>query len=339
MSGRFEDLDEAAQRRHLEDVAARALPAWGLPETTPLTLLNISENATYRVEPPAPRPPVILRVHRTGYHTLDAVRTELAWMKALKDEAGIETPQAIAAADGALIRQVETPALGETRMVVMFALIEGDTPDENDLAPTFRRLGGLAARMHAHARAWPRPPYFERLHWDQDAILGPRPNWGRWQDGMGLDEAARALLTEAESVIGRRLAAYGSGPERFGLIHADLHIFNLLEVGGETRVIDFDDSGLGWFMYDFATAVSFESDPATLESLAAVWVDGYREEAPLAEADVAELPTFILLRRLAIIAWIGSHSDTDLARDLGLAFTHDTLPLARRYIARFGPGG
>lgn len=336
MTTPFERFSKEQGEAHLFSAAARALHHWELAETTPLMLLNISENATYRVDVPNRDEPLILRVHRTGYHTLNAVRTELAWMKALQEQAGVRTPQAIPAADGELIKRVATPALDEERMVVMFAFIDGVEPDETALIEPFKRLGAITARMHRHARGWQRPAFFERLVWDYAGTLGERANWGRWQDGLGLDEAAKTILSEMDAVIRERLERFGSGPDRFGLIHADLRLANLLETDNDTRVIDFDDAGLGWFLYDIATALSFMEDREDLDELVAAWVEGYRSEAPLSDDEVAEIPTFLMLRRLAVIAWIGSHAETDLAHELGVPFTRASVPLARRYIAKFG---
>ena len=336
MTTAFDALTEDARKAHLEAVARRALACWKLPADTALNLLNISENATYRVDP-AGAAPLVLRVHRTGYHTLNGVLSELAWMKALQEQAGVETPQAIAAADGTLVQCIDSPALDEQRMVVMFGFIAGREPDQSALAAPFRRLGAIAARMHGHARSWQRPSWFERLAWDYEHAIGAHGNWGRWQDGLGLDAEARAVLGELDTLIGLRLERFGKGPERYGLIHADLRLANLLETEDDTRVIDFDDAGEGWFLYDLATALSFMEDRADVHELIDAWVAGYRTVAPLDAEDVAEIPTFLMLRRLAIVAWIGSHAETDLARELGQPFTAASVPLARRYIARFGP--
>ena len=316
----------------------RAAPcrAGGLPETTPLALLNISENATYRVDRPGGEP-CILRVHRTGYHSANGVASELAWMKALMEEAGVETPQAIAAADGSLVQHIASPALDEERMVVMFGFIAGREPDQAALLQPFRRLGAVAARMHRHARIWQPPPWFERLRWDYEHAIGSRGNWGRWQDGPGLDTEAHAVLDELDALLRIRLDRYGQGPDRFGLIHADLRLANLLETADDTRVIDCDDAGHGWFLYGLATALSFMEDRDDVPELVDAWVSGYRTVLPLPDEDVAEIPTFLMLRRLTILAWIGSHAETDLARELGVPFTRASIPLARRYIAKFGP--
>ncbi len=336
MAERFEALDAAAKRAHLHAVATRALPAWGLSPDARLTLLNISENATYRVDEPAASEPTILRVHRTGYHSRDAVRTELAWMQALREEGGVDTPRAISARDGERIQRVVTEALREERFVVLFEFVEGTEPAEDALLGPFADLGAIAARMHRHARRWSRPPYFERLSWDLDGALGSRPNWGNWREGPGLDAERIALLGRAVDLIAARLARFGDDPRRFGLAHADLRLANLLVHEGAIRVIDFDDSGLTWFLYDLATALTFMEDRADLEELIAAWVGGYRREAPLSEAEEREVPTFLMLRRLTVLAWLGSHADTDLAREQGVAYTDATMGLAERYLAHFG---
>lgn len=335
MAATFEALSEAARKRHLEDVARRALAHWEVSPVARLTLLNISENATYRIDDPAAAAPRILRVHRTGYHTRNAVLTELAWMKALQEEAGVATPQALPGRDGELIHHIATPALAEERMVAMFAFIDGREPDADELIAPFRRLGAIAARMHIHARSWQRPPFFERLVWDFEGAVGRHGNWGDWRDGLALDAGRLEVLEAATALVQSRLAHFGSGPDRFGLIHADLRLANLLVTPDDTRVIDFDDAGLGWFLYDLATAVSFMEERPDLDDLLASWVAGYREVAPLSAAEEAEIPTFLMLRRMAIVAWIGSHAETDLARELGAEFTAGSVRLARRYLERF----
>lgn len=337
MSTAFDMLSEADKKVHLGAVAARALVHWEASPGTRLTLLNISENATYRVDDPALAEPRILRVHRTGYHTRNAVATELAWMKALKEQAAVETPQAIPGRGGELIHTVSTPAMDEERMVVMFAFIAGREPSQDDLVGPFRRLGRTAARMHRHARGWQRPPYFERLVWDYAGAVGERGNWGDWRDGPAMTSPRRAVLERAADLLRRRLEGFGSGPDRFGLIHADLRLANLLITADDTRVIDFDDAGLGWFLYDVATAVSFMEERDDLDELIGAWVAGYREETPLSAEEEAEIPSFLMLRRLAIVAWIGSHADTDLARELGPDFTVGSVRVAERYLERCGP--
>ena len=61
------------------------------------------------------------------------------------------------------------------------------------------------------------------------------------------DPARIALYEEASHIIQKKLEAFGKDKTRFGLIHADLRLANLLIYGDEIKVIDFDDCGFGWF--------------------------------------------------------------------------------------------
>lgn len=303
--------------------ALRALlPAYGLPADAPLALINRSENSTWRAGG------VIFRVHRQGYHSAAEIAAELAWLGALQAEPGLRCVRPLPDRDGRLIQSLHG------RHIVAFAAIEGRelTPGE-DLSARFADLGRICARLHAHARHWPQPPGFRRKRWDIPAILGPTPHWGDWRAAPGLDGAGAALLERLARALTRALRRYGTGPARFGLIHADLRLANLLADEAGLWIIDFDDCGFGWWMYDFAAATSFmETDPR-LPELAARWCEGYRGAGALGREDVAILPVMVLLRRLLLTAWIGSRAESDTARELGgLRFTAGTLALAERFL-------
>src|SRR5262249_53036781 len=84
-----------------EDPCARAaLEPFGFSAHARLSLLSLSENATYRVDDPGYGAAAVLRVHRTGYHPPGAVASELAWLQALRRDEGLLTPQVFAAVDG-----------------------------------------------------------------------------------------------------------------------------------------------------------------------------------------------------------------------------------------------
>src|SRR5215207_6073913 len=83
---------------HLAQLAQDSLDRWNVPEGATARLINLSENATYLVEAPGSWKSV-LRVHREGYHSKTAIASELAWMDALRNEAGLVTPEAMTARD------------------------------------------------------------------------------------------------------------------------------------------------------------------------------------------------------------------------------------------------
>jgi Ser/Thr protein kinase RdoA (MazF antagonist) len=149
-----------------------------------------------------------------------------------------------------------------------------------------------------------------------------------------MDAEARDVLGRLDGVLRQRLERFGKGPERFGLVHADIRLANLLVDGEHVRVIDFDDCGFSWFMYDFATTVSFIEDHPLVPELKQAWIDGYRSVAPLSQEEEAELDTFVMLRRLLLVAWIGSHHEfATEAAELGAGFTEGSCHLAETYLS------
>lgn len=317
----------------LTDALRSGVGAWGFSPEASVELLNVSENATFRLDDAGRK--AAIRVHRPNYHDKDEILSELAWIEALRREEIVTTPAPIPASDGSLVRSLTLPD-GETRFLVAFEFVPGSEPDStSDLPRWFRELGALTARMHRHARSWQRPSSFARKTWDFDLMLGARPIWGAWQDGMGLDASSSALLARAVALLKARLERYGSTPDRFGLIHADLRLANLLVDGSTMRVIDFDDCGFSWYVYDFAAAVSFFEDDPIIPALADAWVEGYRTVAPLSAEEAAEIPTFVMLRRILLVAWIATHQHTPMGGETGLRYTANTLPMAEQFLSRY----
>jgi Ser/Thr protein kinase RdoA (MazF antagonist) len=332
----FDALPHEQQLGILLEVAQAATANYDLPPDVSVEMINLSENATYKVEAPDGRR-WALRIHRDGYHSRTAIRSELAWLVDLRQSGVVLTPVPIAGKDNELIQAIGHTGLARPRNVVLSHWETGSEPGIGEaLAEPFEMLGEVTARMHAHARQWKRPIWFTRHSWDFETSLGDeRPHWGRWRDGMGVDAAKAKLFGRTVELIDGRLAAFGKGADRFGLIHGDLRLANLLIDGRTVKAIDFDDCGFGWYMYDAATPISFyEHEPHTGDLIEA-WKTGYRRVLALSKADEDEIPTFIMLRRLLLVAWIGSHAETDLAKSMGLPYTEGTVGLCEAYLRKF----
>ncbi|WP_428032968.1 phosphotransferase enzyme family protein [Ancylobacter sp.] len=322
----------------LEAGLRAALPRWGLSEATHLQLLTISENATFRAHDPAAARHVVFRVHRPGYHTRAEIESELSWLTALGADSIVPTLTPLPQADGRLIADLQED--GTIRHVVAFGLVPGREPAEGDDLPRwYRELGAINARLHIHARGWQRPEGFTRKRWDYDAMLGDVQLWGDWRAALGLDAEGRAVLERTAQVLRDLLDTYGTGEDRFGLVHADMRVANLLVDDDTLSVIDFDDCGFSWYLYDFAAAISFSEHEPYVPALQAAWIEGYRTVAPLPDEDCAILPVFIMLRRMLLTAWIASHAETPTAKALGEGYTHGTVDLARAFLRRYDSDG
>lgn len=308
-----------------------ALPLWAEAGGATAHLINHSENHTFRLEGPTGRH--ILRVHRPGYQDIDSIRSELVWLAALQCDVGVPVPRPLAGRDGGLLQSFTTPA-GETRHAVLFEFLPGVEPSmADDLEDLFSTLGRYAATLHLQALTWHPPSGFVRQAWNAASILDTDGLWGDWRIAPGVTPQVHAVIARATQTLRVDLDAYGMTPDRYGLIHADMRLGNLLVDGPTVSLIDFDDSGFCWFTYDFAASVSFHETHPAIPALRDAWLNAYQGVRRLDAADIASLDAMVLLRRMALLAWIGSHAETLLAQTHMPGFAEGTALLAERYLS------
>jgi Ser/Thr protein kinase RdoA (MazF antagonist) len=314
----------------LHEVATRTLadcyPAQVQGE---VTLLCHSENATYRVDSPGGQR-YALRVHKLGYHRKADIDNELHWLSALQ-ASGIQVPRPVAGLDGHYVQSAQVGADKEINLV-LFNWVNGAEPTTDVDLSAFMRLGAITAKLHQHSQQWQRPADFSRIVWNHQTMVGPEGHWGNWRDAVNLDSSAFGLIEEVLQRVDSELASYGQDGKRYGLIHADLRLANLLVDRERSHVIDFDDCGFGWYMHDLASALSFYEHHERLNDWIEHWLAGYAAVSRLTAHDIAMIPTFIIQRRIQLLAWTGTHADTQQVRNLGANWAKQSVDLCRRYL-------
>lgn len=313
-------------RQRLEE----SLANWRLPHGSRVEALTVSENITYLARSKDDSQRLILRLHRPNYHQAGEIESELAWIEDLRASQALYTP-AIVDGEAGRVHSIEVD--GAVYAVVAFEFVRGSEPNVGeDLPRWFEQLGAVTATLHQHSRQWPRPEGFVRKEWNLDTMLSADGHWGDWRSAEGVDPQSEAVIAAAIDKIKQRIAGYGDGPERFGLVHADLRLANLLVDDDRLWVIDFDDCGISWFAYDFAAAISFyELDPSIPE-LQQAWVKGYRSRGDFSAEDEAMLATFIMVRRIMLTAWLAGHSESGTYEEFGQGYAAGTASLAQRYL-------
>jgi Ser/Thr protein kinase RdoA (MazF antagonist) len=334
----FYELTPAQQGERVAELARVALASWGL-EARELALLKYRENAVFRVTADNGRRYAI-RVHRAGYHSDAELESELAWMRALSDD-GFDVPEVLPTRDGGLFQVVSHPGIPEPRQIDLFAWIDGqplgsvETGLEGDaeaLAQTFQTIGVLAARLHNQAARWQPPAGFTRHAWDTEGLVGERPLWGRFWELEALSESERTLLVRARDRVREELSALPRSPRSYGLIHADFAPENLIVDGSRVRLIDFDDAGYGWHLFEIATTLYFHIGQPYFATIERAMLAGYRSTRELNSADEALLPLFYTARGFTYLGWVHTRRETETARELTPMLIELACGVTRRYL-------
>lgn len=286
--------------------ARRALDAFGVCADAEITFVKHRENHVYRVR--AEGLDRALRMHRVGYRTDDELRSEIASIAAFRD-GGIAVPTPAVAPDGQHVVVIVDDS-GARRQATMQDWVDGGrafgdvgsvfTGGEAPADEWLRALGRLMARMHTIAETGT-PDGYARAAWDADGLAGPGALWGRASRLPSLSESDRRTLDRAEEQVGRSLAALPRTPDCFGVIHADFSFENVLVTEEGLVALDFDDSGLGWYLFDLATPAFWCTRHPDGARLIAAMAAGYETVRPL--PDVRAWHALLLARGLSYLGW------------------------------------
>ena len=262
-----------------------------------------------------------LRLHRAGYQSPAAIRSELWWCAELA-RAGLPVPAALPASDGQLL--VDLP---DGRHASVIAWMEGEALGEAAkpfalplplVLEAYHALGQLLARVHQTTDALTLPAGFTRPRWDLDGLVGQTPLWGRFWEHRSATPDQRATMIRARDALRERLTG------DIGLIHADVLRENVLVNGRSVSLIDFDDSGLGYRLHDLGTALVQTFAHPEQPQIRAALLSGY------GSTDEDLVKAFTLARALASVGWTMPRLQPDdpihkshLARAMTLA--HEVL--------------
>lgn len=338
-------LTPSQQLEQLTLMALKALSQWQL-QAEQLSLIKYRENAVFDVLTTTGQR-YALRIHRPGYHDDTALRSELQWMAALA-EAGIKVPEVIPTPDGALMVKETTVLLPAPHQIDLFSWIDGEqlgsveqglSTDVTAIGQTYQAIGETAARLHNQATQWTLPEGFSRHAWDSEGLVGEQPFWGPFWHLESLTTEQSTLLIRARDQIRTALAHYDRSTERYSLIHADFVPENLLIESSngieeqQLRLIDFDDAGFGWHLFELATALYFIRDAPHYETARTALIAGYRQHRPLSDADLSWLELFLTARGFTYLGWIQDRQETETARELAPELIRRACEQAERYLA------
>lgn len=295
----FAELDRSGRTRRLRRLAEAALTAYDVPVAR-LTPLGHGLNTTFRVDGADGRR-YVLRVQRPDGPGAAQVRSELAWLAALRRETDLVVPLPVPTRGRDLVTVVADPAVPEPRTCVLSHWVEGRFVDERLGAPQLYAVGEFTARLHLHGA---------RMNGLDRGRVDDLTDFGRTQvDGFsaavvdravaqaGGDERIRKTVARVRAVR----AGLGYGSDVFGLVHGDLHQESYLFHRGRVRAVGFDGCGFGHYAYDLAVADAALGRLPQREELREALLDGYRSVRPAAATtDPEVLEAFAALRSLQL---------------------------------------
>jgi len=254
---------------------------------------------------PTQGPELSLRIHAADRQARAPIETELAWLADLSAQ-GVRVPRPLADREG---HRVQTWPDG--RLAVLMTWVHGRFLDRSLHPMHMRQAGRLIARLHVSAdRLAGEGRLADARAADGPALAAwagntrrPTRHWPRHAQETA-SRAARALVAE--------IAGWSRHPGSRGLLHGDLHPWNVLYAAGAAGAIDFTDSGQGWRALDFASALQYLQHPLVANHdhrthypvMREQLLAGYAELRPLWPGVERQIDAMLIARWLDTVEWI-----------------------------------
>jgi Ser/Thr protein kinase RdoA (MazF antagonist) len=305
----YGQLTRRGQIRRMRTVAERALHLYGI-EPVALSLLAHAFNTTFKVTGRDDERYVLHILRPVENAVRVRVESELWWLDHVRADLDLTVPAAVRTSSGEDVVSVAVEGMDAPRLGTLFTWIDGRVLHHQLRPPHLVAVGRLTARLHHHSAHLRVPPWFNRPQVDR-------------ADAETEEEVVRLctdfISAHAADVMRRVLQrtrqaqqALGTGPDAYGLIHADIHQKNYLFHSGHVRLIDFGDCGWGSYLYDLAVTVSELVDLPQRPELRAALLTGYREMRDLSSTEESLIDTFVMLREVQNLTWFLRERDDPL---------------------------
>jgi Ser/Thr protein kinase RdoA (MazF antagonist) len=242
----------------------------------------------------------ILRISHGLRRSAALIHGEINWINHLA-AGGVPVARAMPSARDEWVEAIED-GQGGAFLATAFVKARGGPAWDAPWTPAFyESYGRLIGSMHALTQGYAPPdPGWRRPHWNDEGMefvdhYLPASETALLDTYHALCEHFRTLPTDRAS---------------YGLVHYDAHPANLfISEDGRLTLFDFDECAYSWFACDIAIVLFYcateAEDPlAFTQQFMTHFLRGYRQANMLDARWLAEIPHFLKLREIEMVAAI-----------------------------------
>ncbi len=329
----FETLKHQGQVQRLRYVAETALCTYTLQSPT-VHLVQYRDNAVFCVTDQIGQQ-FVMRLTADDHYPVAALEGELAWLAAIRSDIQLMVPEPIPNANGELITTIHLPHIPTPRHCCLFRWMPGRFLRTRFSAKTLTQVGKFTAQLHNHSASWNSATQSARPLWRWERFFGPQYVYSTQDARLTLTAHDREVLATIAALVRSAMSQLGSGSANFGMIHADLHPLNFFLHGGQVGAIDFEDCGLGYFVFDMATTLLEVSHPLDIPDhyarMREAYLKGYSQVRAVPEDIERQLLIFTALRLVFLLNW-GAGSTNPRVQQEGQSWWPWAIKELRRYL-------
>ena len=290
---RFTKLTQDEQIGELTEVARIAAYEFGI-QIEEIKNISHSFNSTFCVTDTNSNK-YSLRINLNFTRDRSAIASENKWLAEINALKSIKVPRPMETKKGQPFAHIFSKNLNFGFDCTMAHWIDGVEVGDQPTDSNIFELGRLMALMHQQSASLSR---FEFSGFpDVDSVFMDMENNLAKSNLITEDNEFEALINRAQqdsATAFTELAAY----ETKILIHADLHMGNVIQNGDELTIIDFDDAGFGFPSQDLSIAIFYLRDDSKKEQKL---LAGYKSVKELPAGLNLTLERLLIARQLLLL--------------------------------------
>lgn len=257
-------------------------------------LLGVSENRGYEIKDPDGKK-YFARVHVFADRYAAHIPSEYDLLDRLNKSLPDSAPTGIRTKEGCSFVRFECD--DAPYLLMLFSWLPGQHVSADDLSlDDAAAMAETTARFHRASRQMAHD--FKRPRYDFEFYCGENSFYFRddLRDHISAEDMTPFLKLKAI------FAQYDkdNGHDGKGMIHYDLHLGNFLFENGHARIIDFDECGYGYYLFDLGHILFAQHDHANAAELESVFIEKY-EAASATKLPRKDLCMFKGVQAVAIV--------------------------------------
>lgn len=306
---KFYELTYQGRVRRLRKLAIEALKDYDL-EVVSLRLLTNEFNGIFRVDTVSGGR-YILRISRPNEHELNEILSEMMWLAALGRDTDLMVPEPLETSKGELVTTIEVPGVPEPRHCVIFGWVAGRDLSEQLIPQNLHKAGAFTALLHEHGENFQPSEEFSINRYNSVFPFGDPVVVFDEEIGDVISDDQRALFTRGVEIVQRVIDELHAGDQNPGVIHADLHQWNLRIFRGRMGAIDFEDLMWGYPLQDIAITFYYLQGREDYTNLHEAYMLGYQTRRDWPEQYPGQMDVMIAGRGLDLLNYVLQDKDPE----------------------------
>ena len=282
--------------------ARTALADFGIVRAR-LTHLTSRHNDVFRVDA-ASGERFVLRIQNNLMGDAHA-KSQRDWLEALSKYSDVNVPAPIRTFDHRPFTHVEVD--GNRRRAMLLRWLPGQPARKRDDA-AYRASARMIARLHQHATTFCPPRGFACRRLDCDRLFGERYFVRAANAGQYLNTSHRKIAGTTEKCVRDAMDNLGHHKRRFGVVHSDLNLDNIIFYRGRPSPIDFDEFGRGWYIVDLAELIRTSITPDNWIQRKQLALSAYTAGRQLDELEIQAFDAAIAATFVQYLNWAFIHA-------------------------------